>query len=543
MKLRRSFALLVLLVPALTAWAGTLVPEPDRIDDRAAKIALAEIAVRAGRFAEAARAYDQLLASETAPSAALLLAAGNARLYAGDVAGALPFYQRAAKVSPADPAARRALALALAWTGRTAEARPLLETLAVESPTDEEIARALVAVSAGDPGGADRGIVVLRQRVAREPGNTTAKADLADLLAMRGHAAEARALYDAARAQVSPKPGDAFDLRHARARLTWGDFYPAEAAFRAALAVTPGDAALRGDLLALLISMDRLERAEALALTWLDEQPDSPVALNRQIEIQRKRHDDAAVAALLAKHPEPLRTPPAPGSPSARFAAAGREAVREEAFVGALTGPADGVVPETAPRLVEWSGLYAGQGDFELAIRCLRAARRADPQYFPAWIGLAEFLAIAQHYDEAHRQFAALAVAFPENRQVLLKQARALGWGRRYDDSLLAYEHLRSLNPEDPVPLLEQARVAGWAKQRDQADRLYALRWEGREIDARLFAGLAPLLPDWGKRSEDRKESAHEEPFHYTERFEAELPALIAAAAPETAAKLQKLRL
>jgi tetratricopeptide (TPR) repeat protein len=144
---------------------------------------------------------------------------------------------------------------------------------------------------------------------------------------------------------------------------------------------------------------------------------------------------------------------------------------------------------EAAWRLVEWAGLYAGEGNFAAALRCLDAALAAQPDYFPAEEQRAEFLAIAGRYDEAEVAFADLDARFPANRQILLKRARALGWGRRYDDSLATYDALRALNPADPVPLLEQARVAGWAKDRARAAAHYGERWT-LPVDLRLARGL-----------------------------------------------------
>jgi len=549
----------------LLAPQGTLTP--------GARAILAEGYMQAGRLADAARIYDELLAAETSPGAGLLLAAGNARSYAGRPAEALPFYRRAVEAAPADAVARRNLGLALAWTGAGAEARPLLEEAARERPGDEEVARALASMAAGDPRDPGGNLARLRGRVGREPGNPTAKADLADLEASRGHAADARALYAEARRLAKPEPGDAFDLRQARARLIWGDFYPAERALRAALAAVPGDDVIRGELLSLLVSMDRLEEAEALALAWLRQNPASQSALTRLADTHTKRRDPDAAAPYLARLPAKVSSSPEPGSPAARFAVAGREGVRDEKFVLAITADADRhqargetrpaglTIPETAPRLTEWAGLYAGQGDFELALRCLRAARLADAEYFPAWLNLAEFLAITQRYDEALREFAALASAFPENRQVLLKQARALGWSRRYDESLAAYEALRALNPADPVPLLEQARVAGWAKERSTSARLFALRW-ARPADTALAAGLRAALAsvtgdvpavvrawrDWAagaEKADDQGKTgpAVDEPFRETERFESELPLLLAAVPAGKRTELEELRL
>jgi hypothetical protein len=261
--------------------------------------------------------------------------------------------------------------------------------------------------------------------------------------------------------------------------------------------------------------------------------------------------------------PPVAQPPPAPGSLAELFAKAGPEATRREEFIRLHAGERDHdnlPPPEPAYRVSELAGLYAAQGDFELAIRCFRAARRADPGYYPAWIGLAEFLAIAQRYEEAHREFDLLAAAFPENRQVLLKRARALGWGRRYEDSLAAYEQLRAFNPADPVPLLEQARVAGWAKERDRSAKLYAQRWQ-EPVDARLADSLGSLLVpfkgwakdnsplllkwcEWAERPGLEKDYMREdEPFAAVERFEADASALIAEVPECLANDLRRIRL
>ncbi len=517
-----------------SAAPASLVPADRQINDAEARLTHARVlSYRRETWRDSLAAYDLLLGAS--PRNPVLLAEhAELHLRLNNLPAALLGFQAALTTSPSDPVLRLQVAKLLHWTGDKAHALPLLETLARENPSDPEIARLLAEVSGGqstEPGqNADRALTRLRQRVADAPADATAKANLADFLAARGHAAEARTLYDEARRLQTPAPGDAFDLRHARARIMWGDLYPAEAAFRAALATDPSNPVLNAALINLLISMDRLERAEADARLWLaqgDSAPARQALRNARLKLRWETAEPPA--------------PPAAGTLAATFAAAGPEGVRREEFIRTYVGEnTDTPPPAPAYQLSELAGLYASQGDFDRAVRCLRAARRADPYYFPAWLGLAEFLAIARRYDEAHTEFAALATAFPDNRQILLKQARALGWSRRYEDSLVAYDHLRSLNPADPVPLLEQARVAGWAKQRDRSADLYADRWHD-PVDARLLAGLraipnAPLL--FGENPD-----AHEEPFHYTERFENELPARLYAVPPETAAALEKLRL
>lgn len=460
----------VLRLEALAA-AGTLSAE--------GRAALIEACLEAGRPLDAIRESDALLATLPQTDAAALAAAGEARFRAGQPAAAVPFLQRALASDAGQERARRSLALALAYSGQAEAALPLLEELARGQPDDREVTRALVSL-ARQPESASRLIDLIRTRSERDPDNAELLAEWAELEAGRGHAAAAREFYRRVLAMAAPAPAGDLDLRFARARRSWGDFYGAEATFRKEMERQPGNVTVRADLLNLLIAMDRIEEASAAADVWLAEGPGDPAARAVRAEIARMQHVSAAEAPAM---PVDVQS----GAVAAAFVQAGAAAARTSDFVRGLTGgaedyqargqplPAGTVIPESAARLRQWAGQYAAQGDFGLALRCLRAARLADPEFFPAWLDLAEFLAIDGQFAEADREFAALTTAFPESRQVLLKQARSFGWGRRFQESLDAYTALRALNPDDPVPLLEQARVAGWAKRRSEAAALYDL--------------------------------------------------------------------
>jgi tetratricopeptide (TPR) repeat protein len=504
-----------------------------------------ESLVQLGRFDEAMQISDAALPATQAPDVTRLVMAGNIRLFAGVPAQALPFYEQVLAIEPTHAAAERNLALALAYGGRIDESLPRLEKLARDNPGDNEVARALVSLSQ-NPAHAGRFLELSRQRVTKDPANPRLLAELAAMEAAAGHALEARRLFAQAGSLTPPEAASDLALQRARAGLGWGDFYGAETIFRDALAAAPGDDLLRGELLSLLVAMDRLEEAKADACAWLSVDPKAEPALKTLDRVAGKRQGAPV-------HADPSHPSLAMGSSAQKailsadptavdFGQTGWSGNRSPEFVQTLTGGADGyqqraeplppgvLIPQSAMQLYQWAGLYAGQGDFDLSIRCLRAARLADPAYFPAWIDLAEFLAIEGHFAEADREFAALAAAVPESRQVRLKQARALGWGRRYNESLAAYAALRALNPADPVPLLEQSRVAGWAKLRSTAARLYAVRWQA-PVDARLATALRPLLHDvslaetdmvrrW--RSWANNPGTEPRPFAATARFEAE---------------------
>jgi hypothetical protein len=114
----------------------------------------------------------------------------------------------------------------------------------------------------------------------------------------------------------------------------------------------------------------------------------------------------------------------------------------------------------------------------------------------------------------------------PENRQVLLGEARALAWSRRYQPALTAYAALAALNPADPVPLREAARTAGWGKMRDRGAGLYRRIWTSEPVDRVLAAKLKPVLEGatgseivarWRQWTENPMLAS--EPFGWGERF------------------------
>lgn len=559
---------------------------------------------QAGQTAAAVALFDQALAAAPNPSAALLLAAGDALLHAGRPGDALPLYDRALRRDPALDRARRQRALALTRHGTdAAAARNALLAWLAHHPADEELASALNALEAArDPHAT---LKRLRQRVAAAPDDRAARRALADLAATNGHGVEAAHHYD----QLLAAPGDAIDsglaLVYARAALGWGDVYRTEEALRARLAAAPTDEMARRDLGRLLVSFDRTEEAEALYRRWLLDQPAHPEARLGlvQLRLKERRYEEAlawldelraetpTAPTLLAlrartldearntdaaRHAyEELSTLPdhrldatialgrlarrggdeeqagrhfaaalalAPGAPAARYHASTDDERTSEPFLAAL---------ETAPAqaLLTWANLYAADGRFDLAVRCLAVAHRHDPAAYPAHAQLAEFLAIDRRYDEAIAAFAELEAAYPDNRQVLLNSARAHAWSRRYDEALDRYDRLLQLAPHDPVPRREAARTAGWAKRREAAAARYAEQWH-EPVDTALARGLRPLLIDlpledtltpWHTWLAEPEVRDADVPFAATARFDAERDQVRAALPEARRATLDRL--
>lgn len=540
----------------------------------------AESFSRLGRHREAQRVFDTLLASGT-PSGELLSAAADARLASGDVIGARDLYRRALEVTPTLAGAKRGYALTLAWSGDDATARGRLEEALRAAPQDADVIHTWLS-TIDRLEGVTAAIARAKARAEAAPQNAQWRAEWAELEARRGHATVARELFAQALALTDTPE---LRLRAGRAAITWGDFYAAEKALREALARRPGEQQTRDELGQLLLSADRLEEAEQHYERWSREAPTVEAPMLGLVRVRLKEKDFAAAVArcdalltLRPDHPLAMRLKAdalvglrraadaaqiwrqlglVPGSqvdaelalgriarqnknaaeaethfaaawrldptrPAARFFAANASAPKDDILRGAM----EAASPDQAAALVEWAGLYAEAGDFGRAVRSLQTARTADCDYFPAWLQLAEFLAIDAQFDASLKEFADLKKIMPGNRQILLGEARALAWSRRYEEALRAYAALAALNPADPVPRREAARTAGWAKERARGAELYTTAWSDQPVDRQLGALLAPILEgaaDVGVVGEwkhwTQNPAAASEPFAWTERF------------------------
>ncbi|MGE4551574.1 MAG: tetratricopeptide repeat protein [Desulfovibrionaceae bacterium] len=513
--------------------------------DAEARLALAELLARAGDAAGAEAALAALPARVLdRPETQERL--GNAYFESGRMAEAAGRYRLA--LEGGRPVLRR-LAQALTWGGDVRQARPLLERLHAEAPEDREAALLLVRLRLAD-GDADGASALARDLAAATPDSPAALAELADVAAALGHAAEARTLY----AQAAALPGgDGLAPRHARAMNLWGAFDRAIAYWRGPsdagdlrarldLALACAAAQRRdeaeGALRRILLDADApgkvapdLARAARLALArlMLDQErpgealdalePLLPPRAPAETPAEALREAVALAAQALARLGDPqaglarLDALPAGAEPALRarlLRAAGRGADADAllarsgaaapddpelaflaldadapARVDALTASGVG-----APRLTAWAALYAARGWQDEAIRCLRAALRADPEYFPARMALAESLAAAHRLPEALAELDGLAAAFPDSSKIAVTRARVLAWDQRYDDAQAAYAAVRRADPTDPVPVREAARVRFWAKERDQARAEYD-RLLTPPVDATLAAELA----------------------------------------------------
>lgn len=149
------------------------------------------------------------------------------------------------------------------------------------------------------------------------------------------------------------------------------------------------------------------------------------------------------------------------------------ENVLNDSYVDALMT----IATASPMKVVVWAGLYTENGHPEIAIRLYRKILDADPECFPARLGLAENLAFSGQYSESLNLFESLSNDFPGNSKIMVSWARVQSWNKNYDAAIETYDNIRaasiSLGFNDPLPVRESARVAVWAKRMDSAMQRY----------------------------------------------------------------------
>jgi tetratricopeptide (TPR) repeat protein len=179
-------ASLVLFV-CLSAAVAAAQPATD------ARLASADAAMRAGRFADAAREYEALLKARP-DSARILLALGMCYVQLGRPEEAAGLLRRHVKLAPGSAAGHAALGVALLDGARTAEARAALETAVRLDPRQADAVKALsrIHLVEGRPAEAAE----LLRPLAESAGGEEARLLLADALVRAGQAREAGRLLD-----------------------------------------------------------------------------------------------------------------------------------------------------------------------------------------------------------------------------------------------------------------------------------------------------------------------------------------------------------
>lgn len=320
-------------------------------------------------------------------------------------------------------------------------------------------------------------------------------------------------------------------VSYANSILSWGGFYRAEAIYRHVLKLRPEDVDVLLQLIDALIASQRFYEAEGMVLKNLETARESKVYfLERlmQIKLYQKDYPQAlsVIDVLLAEHPIKdsyflekgnllykmkefsaalacyqhlresqdffaeaylgmgkcsLKMGEEMGAGEA-LCLAEKESTTKVAALYYLAGK-DVLTPEfmasilsrstTAQELQLWGQCYLEEGFGAHALSCFSAAVAIDPNYFPAYVDLAERYAGQFAFETSLEIYETLIDALPDNAKLLLGRARVTSWNRDYNSSISFYDQLISLNPADPVVRLEQARVAYWSKKYDLSVQLY----------------------------------------------------------------------
>ncbi len=425
---------------------------------------------------------------------------------------ALEHYEKLCREQPENVLLRLEMLRVLLRKGNRQEAAAMLYDLVMEAPEDPETLLALAAL----------------------------EAEL-------GHARACRDLY--LRALEVSGQSEGIVLKYADQMNSWGDFYRSEKIFRNFLLDHPADTTVLMKLASVLRSCERYHEAEGIYRKLLLEFPENPEPLQGLARIKRLEFklDDAAdyvdkylrmrpgnvdglflyaeIACLRGQHERAvsiystmLAGPSAaealvgmgranleqekaldaetcfnrallldPGNVEARFYLAGPERRNREFHEDILNSKEISV-----DELEKWARMYFSEGENKEAVGCYQECLDRDPEYFPAWMGLAETLAVDHQYETAEQAFRALNDVFPENRKILVGWARTLAWWKRYRESMDLYNRIHSLCPSDPVPQMEKARTALWGKMMKPALETYGELMDP-PVDGELNAGIYPV--------------------------------------------------
>ncbi len=433
--------------------------------ERRVRRLLGDALLRAGRWDEARRAYERVLAARgddaEAEAARRGLEAARARGQRDDETAFRQRVDRAGSAAEALEAARDAVAT----LGDRGGFRVVLARLALGANRFEEATTQLRAtVRCGARETAE--VAALRARVEAHrrdlakrarAGDLDAALDLSRLLAADGATAEAVTLY---RRLAEARPGHV-GVRRRLAELLFADGRASEVqgVLDALVRAHPADLVLR------------LERARLLA--WTEDYPRARAEL---ASLEAEAPGDAGVALLRAWID--LWT--------------GDEAAALRGFRAA---------PSPAPDVADQIAVLEGR--HEEVLRRWEREHRLNPADRARALALADLLTRMGRYDEA------LAYATPgHDRRARLVHARALVAGRRYADGIAALKALddAALQPElgraylaagdyDAARAIFRALSAREPANRDHLlGMAHACAWAGAHADARVWYARALAL-------------------------------------------------
>lgn len=170
----------------------------------------------AGRTAEAARQYEEILARDPA-SSVVAEDLGRLQFRTGDYAKAAPHLQQAVVRRPDDPVLRQEFAYSLDRSGRPEQAAVAYRQVLDQAP-QAVTARGLLASSLATLGKSEEAMAVLQEGLKTTPNAPILQRQMGVVLESSGRPAEAAASYRAY-ARLAPNAPDARELLARAARL------------------------------------------------------------------------------------------------------------------------------------------------------------------------------------------------------------------------------------------------------------------------------------------------------------------------------------
>lgn len=117
--------------------------------------------------------------------------------------------------------------------------------------------------------------------------------------------------------------------------------------------------------------------------------------------------------------------------------------------------------------------LYQSSRMYNETIEIYSTINKLDPEYSPAYLGLALTYASDQKYDQSLAIINDLIKDFPNNYSLLLWKAKIESWKRNFPTSITYYHKLLKLTDNSPVVLINLARAYSWNDNTPQALKTY----------------------------------------------------------------------
>jgi putative PEP-CTERM system TPR-repeat lipoprotein len=383
----------------------------------APRLLLAQLQLRAGQGARALEALQPVLASEN-PDANSLTMAGQAYLQEGDAARAEAMFARAAKVDPANPMARTAMALNKLSKGQ-----------------------------------ADSGFAELEAAAAADTG---ARADMA-LIAARLRNRDTAGALKAIEALAAKQPDQPMPhVLRGRVLMSKNDTAGARASLEKALALDPKHFAAIASLAALDLAANQPDAARARLTAAQKADPNNPRLALALAELQQRT--GAPPEQVTKQLNDAVRANPS--DPAARMALV-RHLLQAQDTKAALNAAqeAHAALPGNHEILQQLGTTQLAAGQPQQAVSTFVKLSTALPKRAAPELALAEAHVATQDYAAAARAVDRALEREPKSVPAKLAEARVALLQKQFDKSVRLAKALQSQLPKSPAPLMLEAEA------------------------------------------------------------------------------------